>query len=515
MGNSDKAEEKSMSLRTGTLLVVICANMCASTAFADVKMPEVFTNNMVLQRELPVPVWGTAAPGEKVSVAFAGQILSTVAGDDGKWMVKLVPMETSNTNRVMTIQGSNTIRLSNVLVGEVWFCSGQSNMAGKFTKAKGRALPPEAFEKDLTRFRFCPWNGGWRALDANTQNFISMVAYYFGIELYNELDIPIGLVIRSTSGTPIQAWMSKEVTEAIRKRLDIPEDWGDGGENHLPGAQYAKGIDPIAPFAIRGVIWYQGERNAKTGTGWEYRYLLPHMIESWRELWATRSDTPLRNFPFYSVQVPVQAAEGEWPWLRDAFRRSVKAVENSGIAVFYDYGPALHPPNKEPCGKRLALWALAKDYGRNDLVHCGPLLDEVKIKGEKAILTFTHVGGGLKSASGGTELRFFEIAGKDGKYVAADAWIDGETVVVQSKQIAKPVYVRYLFRKPEPDPEVSLLNAEGLPASPFLTDDFKPVRIAPEVMKKTPSNAKTPMTDEERKERRRKKREARKKKASE
>jgi len=203
------------------------------------------------------------------------------------------------------------------------------------------------------------------------------------------------------------------------------------------------------------------------------------MIESWRELWATRSETPLRNFPFYSVQVPVQAAEGEWPWLRDAFRRSVEIVENSGIAVFYDYGPAVHPPNKEPCGKRLALWALAKDYGRNDLVHCGPLLDEVKIRAGKAILTFNHVASGLKS-----------------------------------KQIAKPVYVRYLFRKPDPDPEVSLLNAEGLPASPFLTDNFKPVRIAPEVMKKTPRKAKTPMTDEERKESRRKKREARKKKAS-
>jgi len=247
-----------MSLRAITLLIVIYANMCASTAFADVTIPGVFTSNMVLQRELPVPVWGTAAPGEKVSVAFAGQTLSTVADGDGKWMVKLAPMETSKTDREMTIQGFNTIKLSNILVGEVWFCSGQSNMAGKFTKAKGRALPPEAFQKDLTKFRFCAWNGGWRALDAKTQNFISMVAYYFGIELYDELDIPIGLVIRSTSGTPIQAWMSKEVAEPIRKKLDIPEDWGDGGENHLPGAQYAKGIDPIAPFAIRGVIWYHG-----------------------------------------------------------------------------------------------------------------------------------------------------------------------------------------------------------------------------------------------------------------
>jgi sialate O-acetylesterase len=147
------------------------------------------------------------------------------------------------------------------------------------------------------------------------------------------------------------------------------------------------------------------------------------------------------------------------------------------MAVFYDYGPSLHPDNKQPAGQRLSLWALAKDYGRKELVHSGPLLDKVKVDGGKAVLSFKHVGGGLKSKSGGNDLKFFDIAGKDGKYAPATARIEGHTVVVQSDKIPQPVYVRYLFRKPEPNPEVSLINAEGLPASSFITDNSKPKRI--------------------------------------
>ena len=452
----------------------MCATVCSASA--DVVMPNVFGSNMVLQREMSVPVWGTATPGEKVSVEFAGQNLSTISDKDGKWLVKLAPMVTSKSDRTMTVKGSNTITFSNVLVGEVWFCSGQSNMAGKFVASKGRSISDEDFKRDFSSYRFSNWNGGWNALSKDTQNGISCVAYFFGRELYDEIDAPLGLVIRSWSGTPIQAWLPAEEAEKIRKELDIPEGWNNmANPQQQPGAQFMKGVDPIAPFAIRGAIWYQGERNAKTYTGWEYRHLLPHMVKTWRELWAERAGTELRKFPFYSVQVPVQAEDGEWPWLRDAFRRSVDTIENSGIAVFYDYGPAVHPPNKEPSGQRLALWALAKDYGK-DIVCCGPLLDEVKVKGSKATLTFNHVGGGLKSKSGGEDLKFFEIAGKDGKYAAADATIEGDTVVVTSKGVSKPVYVRYLFRKAVIDPELSLINAEGLPASSFITDDFRPER---------------------------------------
>ena len=288
-----------------------------SVASAEVKMPVVFGDNMVLQRQLPVPVWGTASAGEKITVSFDGQKVKTTADDKGEWMVKLSPLKTSKTEKTMTVKGSNTITLSGVLVGEVWLCSGQSNMAGKFVAAKNRTLDPKVFEKDLSGFRFLPPNGSWHSLEERSQNLLSCVAYYFGIELYDELDIPIGLIQRFHSGTPIQAWMPKDASEVIRKRLDIPVGWNNGPNiNGAPAAQFDNKIDPIVPVAFRGAIWYQGERNAKTFTGWEYRYLLPHLIGTWRQLWADRSETELRDFPFYYVQVPTQAQDGEWPWLR-------------------------------------------------------------------------------------------------------------------------------------------------------------------------------------------------------
>jgi sialate O-acetylesterase len=377
----------------------------------------------------------------------------------------------------MVVRGSNTITLSRILVGEVWLCSGQSNMAGRFVESKGRRIDPKVFETDLCGFRFSNQTG-WHTLSERTQNLISCVAFYFGIELYRELDVPIGLILRYNSGTPIQAWMPKDASEVIRKRLGIPEDWNDPAANRLPGVQFDDKIAPIVPFAFRGVIWYQGERNAKAETGWEYDDLLAFHIQTWRKLWADRAGLPLRKFPFYYVQVPTQESPttAEWPWLRDRMRRALDKTENTGMAIFYDYGPGLHPANKQPAGQRLSLWALAKDYGNDDLVHCGPLLSEVRIEGNTAILSFEHVGGGLKSKTGERNLKFFELAGEDGQYAEATAWIEGDRVSVQSEAIAAPVYVRYLFRKPEPNAEVSLINAAGLPASSFMTDDFKPER---------------------------------------
>ena len=463
------------------LFAALGAVACASVAFAEVKVAPVFGDNMVLQRELPVPVWGTAAPGEKVSVSFAGQNLETEADAEGKWMVKLAPLMTLKTGKQMTVKGSNTITFHDVVIGEVWLCSGQSNMAGRFMENKGRAIDPKVFKTDISGFRFNTAKG-WSVLDEKTQSQVSCVAYFFGIELYKELDIPIGLIQSYNSATPIQAWMPLEASEQIRKELGIPEGWNDVQDIRNPAVQFDDKIAPIVPVAFRGVIWYQGERNAKAFTGWEYRWLLPFHIKIWRELWADTAGLPLRNFPFYYVQVPTQESpvDAEWPWLRDGMRRALDMTENTGMAVFYDYGPGLHPDNKEPAGKRLALWALAKDYGRTNLVYSGPLLDQVQIKGDKAVLTFKHVGGGLKNKSDGKMLKFFEIAGNDGNYVAAEAWIEGDTVVVQSSEVPAPVYVRYLFTKRVPDPEVSLINAEGLPASSFMTDDFKPPRTTPE-----------------------------------
>ncbi|TWT81323.1 Beta-lactamase [Planctomycetes bacterium CA13] len=462
--------------RLASVLFVLLLALTPSLAHADVTLPKIFSSNMVLQRELPVPIWGMADPTEKVAVKFAGQSKHTKADSDGKWMVLLDPLATSSQERPLLVEGKNRLELSGVLVGEVWLCSGQSNMADSFNSSKNRHIEPEYFEKGLTRMRVSTRHG-WTGIDERTQRTVSRVGFYFGERLYRELDVPVGLILRYNSGTPIQAWIPKDDSEVIRKRLGIPEGWNDVQDNRNPGVQYADKIDPIVPVCFRGAIWYQGERNAKAQTGFEYRQLLPFMIENWRQLFARRAGLPERKFPFYYVQVPTQDATGEWPWLRDAMRRALATTQNTGMAVFYDHGPSLHPHDKQYAGQRLALWALAKDYGRSELPYSGPLLQNVEFRGNTAQLSFDHVADGLSNPIGDdSNLDFFEIAGKDGKYVPANAMIVGDQVHVTSPQINTPKYVRYLFRKPEPDPAISLVNSAGLPASSFITDDFKPPR---------------------------------------
>ncbi len=473
------------TLRSSFLLVLIFV-LATSLAHADVTLPKILSSNMVLQRDLPVPIWGTADSDEQVTVKFAGQSKQAKADAGGKWMIRLDPLATSNQEQTLFVEGKNKVELSGVLVGEVWLCSGQSNMADSFSSSKNRFIEPEYFEKGLGRMRVST-RLGWTGIDERTQRSISRVAFYFGERLYRELDVPVGLILRYNSGTPIQAWIPKDDSEVIRKRLGIPEGWNDVQENRNPGVQYADKIDPILPVCFRGVIWYQGERNAKAQTGYEYRQLLPFMIENWRQLFALRGGLPARKFPFYFVQVPTQDATGEWPWLRDAMRRALDTTQNTGMAVFYDHGPSLHPHDKKYAGERLALWALAKDYGRSELQYSGPLLKGVEFRGNTAQLSFDHVAQGLRNPAGdNSSLDFFEIAGDDGKYVPANAKIEGDQVHVSSSQISKPKYVRYLFRKPEPDPAISLVNSAGLPASSFMTDDFKPPRepITPHVPKR-------------------------------
>ena len=448
-----------------------------SVSSADVRLPVIFSENMVLQRELPLPIWGTADSGEKVLVSFAEQSVTATADSEGKWMVQLKPLRTCKTERILTVSGKNKIQISGVLVGEVWLCSGQSNMADSFNSSKSRFIEPKYFDMDLSRFRVSNQRG-WESVTPKSQNTVSRVGFYFGVELYRKLDIPIGLILRYNSGTPIQSWIPAEECEVIRKRLGIPVGWNDVQENRNPGVQFKDKIEPIIPAAFRGAIWYQGERNAKARTGWEYRELLPFLISNWRELWAERSGVSVRKFPFYYVQVPTQASpvDAEWPWLRDGMRRALETTENTGMAVFYDHGPSLHPHDKNVAGQRLALWALAKDYGYTDLVHSGPLLESVLYENGNAILSFKHVGGGLRPVGGGKGLDFFEVAGADRKYVPAVAMIRDNKVVCRSSEVPTPKYVRYLFRKSNPNSEVSLINAEGLPASSFMTDEFKPPR---------------------------------------
>lgn len=463
-------------MKFNSLLAALFFAVTPVTAPAEVVLPNIFSSNMVLQRELVVPIWGTADAGENVTVKFAGQVKQTKTDAEGKWMVQLDPLATSDQDQTLLVEGTNRIELSGVLVGEVWLCSGQSNMADSFNSSKNRFIESEYFEKGLSRMRVSTRHG-WTAIDETTQRMISRVGFYFGERLYRELDIPIGLILRYNSGTPIQAWMPAEDAEIIRKRLGIPPGWNDVFENRNPGVQFADKIAPIVPACFRGVIWYQGERNAKAQTGYEYRHLLPFMIENWRQRFTTHEKLPHRNFPFYFVQVPTQDASGEWPWLRDSMRRALMTTDNTGMAVFYDHGPSLHPDNKKIAGQRLALWALANDYGRSKLIHSGPLLKSLKHRGDNIELSFDHVAGGLNNPNGdNSNLDFFEIAGEDGKYITANAKIVGQQVHVTNPQIRDPKYVRYLFRKSELDPSISLVNSAGLPASSFITDDFKPPR---------------------------------------
>lgn len=462
--------------RLATILFVSIFALTPSLTQADVTLPSIFSSNMVLQRELAVPIWGAADPGEEVTVKFADQSKQTTADSNGKWMVRLDPLATSDQEQTLLVEGMNKLELSGVLVGEVWLCSGQSNMADSFNSSKNRFIEPEYFEKGLARMRVST-RQGWTGIDEKTQRTISRVGFYFGERLYRELDVPVGLILRYNSGTPIQAWIPKDDSEVIRRRLGIPEGWNDGLVNRSPGAQFADKIEPIVPVCFRGVIWYQGERNAKAQTGYEYRQLLPFMIDNWRKLFALRTELPERKFPFYYVQVPTQDATGEWPWLRDAMRQALATTQNTGMAVFYDHGPSLHPHDKRHAGERLALWALAKDYGRSELHYSGPLLKSVEYRGNTAELSFDHVANGLSNPTGDdSSLDFFEIAGEDGKYVSANAKIVGDRVHVTSPQIGAPKYVRYLFRKAKPDPAVSLVNSAGLPASSFMTDEFIPPR---------------------------------------
>ena len=463
-------------MKLNCLLFALFVVLTLGTTRGDVVLPKIFSSNMVLQRELAVPIWGTADAGELVTVTFAGQEKQTKAGSDGKWMVHLDPLAASSQEQSLFVDGENRVEISGVLVGEVWLCSGQSNMADSFNSSKNRFVEPEYFEKGLTHMRVSTRHG-WTGIDQKTQRTVSRVGFYFGERLYRELDVPIGLILRYNSGTPIQSWIPKEDSEVIRKRLSIPQGWNDVQENRNPGVQFADKIEPIIPVCFRGVIWYQGERNAKAQTGYEYRELLPFMIHNWRQRFASRKGLPIRKFPFYYVQVPTQDASGEWPWLRDAMRRALSTTQNTGMAVFYDHGPSLHPHDKKVAGERLALWALAKDYGQADVQFSGPLLKSVEFRGDIAALSFDHVAEGLSNPNGeDASLDFFEIAGEDGKYVAAEAKIVGDQVHVTNPQISNPRFVRYLYRKPEPDPRISLVNSAGLPASSFMTDDFKPQR---------------------------------------
>ncbi len=541
-------------------LTILVACMLSWTLAAAVKMPKIFGDNMVLQREMPVPVWGWADKGEKVTVSFAGQEKSATAGEDGnpssskdsavaRWMVKLDPMKASSTPQTMTVSSSEiskspNLQIKNILVGEVWICSGQSNMewsVGGVLNAKEEidaatnpiirhikvqnTQSPRKLD-DIT-------NGAWSVCSPQTAGGFTAVGYFFAKNLVKELDIPVGLIGSNWGGTRIEPWTCPEgfklfpeyknivsqieewdsTTESGRAKfaayLEKVKEWTPKAEkalaakqsvpelpasplpppdHQLPTKLYNAMIYPLIPFAFRGAIWYQGESNA--GDGLAYVQKKKALIEGWRQLWKQQSSqgsaSPGGDFPFYHVQLanfqtsdPNRPEGGDgYAKLREAQFQSL-AIKNTGMAVIIDIGEAkdIHPKNKQDVGARLALWALANDYGKK-IEFSGPLYKGFKVEGNKIRIEFDHADNGMfvgektglepvKEIKNGKP-GWISIAGEDKKFYFADALIDGKTLVVSSDKVANPVAVRYHFTA---NPEgLHLYNKEGLPASPFRTD---------------------------------------------
>ncbi len=519
-----------------------------SIVSADVRLPALFTDNMILQQQTSNAVWGFANPDEEITVTASwGTEVITVANAKGDWKV-LLPTPKFGIGHSLTIRGDNTTKIDNVAVGEVWLCAGQSNMGwalGNSFGGEDEAASANAPDFRIFRSSREHWHeplkesrdrlAKWSPCDPNSAATTSAVSYYFGKKLHDELGIPVGIIQQAYAGTPIEGWMPwdtqkddpraqahrsryaenaqrqitrmgatsekaladfaaelKEYNELIDsghtmkndvKQLAPPIITKPANLGHqFPAHIFNAMIYPVRPYGIRGMIWYQGERNAKNvPQALHYRTQLPQMIEYYRKSWHELSGgNTERQFPFYFTQLPswnppqtqpVEGIEASWVVSREMMRLVARDVPNTGVAVSIDTGDpvALHPRNKRPIGIRHAYLALKQTYGK-EIVDYGPRFQKQTITGEKITLHFDSVGSGLMPAKSG-KLDSFAVAGKDQTWHWADAVIDGETVVISSPEVSSPVAVRYAWAM-NPSQRNLLYNAVGLPASPFRTDDW-------------------------------------------
>lgn len=455
----------------------------ADVAQAELTLHGMFTDHAVLQRGMPILVWGTSDAGAEVAVSLGDKKAAAKAGKDGRWQVEVESLEAGGPYVLSVRQGDNAVQVKDVFVGEVWLCSGQSNMAWKVSRATNAKQEVADAKHPQIRMFNVPRSpsaqpqqnvkGNWQVCSPQTVAGFSATAYFFGRALHKELGVPVGLINSSVGGTPIEAWTSLETHKTspqLQPVLKQPKDGAGKG----PAELYNGMIAPLAPYAVRGAIWYQGERNSKIGEPFRYRHQLPAMIGNWRTLWNRQAE----QFPFLFVQLPnfmppqKQPVESNgWVTVREGMLATLKSVPNTGMAVTVDIGEAgnIHPANKQDVGGRLARWALATTYGQDDLVAGGPIYKSHSVENGRIAITFDHTGGQL-SAKGGGDLRGFAIAGEDRKFVFAQAKIDGNRVTVSSPQVKKPVAVRYAWAS---NPACNLVNKAGLPASPFRTDDWE------------------------------------------
>lgn len=508
-------------MKVKLILTAVLVLMSATAARADVTLPDVLSSGMVLQRGMAVPVWGKAEPGEVVTVRFAGQTKRATAGADGKWLVKLDALKASATPGVLTVAGRNTVELKDVLVGEVWLVSGQSNMQWRlFESTGGEAAVAAANHPTIRLFNVSrevgfkkkpPPLAAWLATTPESAREFSAAGYYFAVELQKELKVPVGVINSSYGGSQAEAWTPVEyllasedlkptvertkIWEAERPRVRAEYDerikqWrADAEKAKAAGARpqpspavpdalrdyriassiYDGMVEPLIPFALRGAVWYQGESNEARAE--QYEILLPTMIRAWRERWGQG------DFAFGIIQLPnyrrVQAEPADEPWshIREAQRRTARSTKNTGLVVTIDIGEAndIHPKNKLDVGQRMARWALADVYGRK-MTNGGPTFKTAKVAGSKIVLTFEDAGAGLKIRDG-DKLEEFAVAGADRKWHWAEAKIVGrDKVEVWSSAVPQPVAVRYAFNNNPRRP--NLTNETGIPAAPFRTDDW-------------------------------------------
>jgi sialate O-acetylesterase len=514
-----------------TQLVIAGLLLVAAVARAEVKLPAIFGDHMVLQRDMPVPVWGTAAPEETVTVTAGTASAQTKAGADGKWMVRLPALKVSATPIELVVAGSlNKVVLHDVLVGDVWVCSGQSNMAFQLKQASNAVeelpkanYPAIRFLSVKRKVALEPQpdcDATWSVCTPDTAKGASAVGYFFIKEIAETQKIPVALINVHLGATPAQAWTSRE---ALQADLDLKKSYGEQfaqfvanldtikkthaewmssvgkeykdamakyyqdafqakqkglaepvrpnppatpepqnpDDQTLPTVLFNGMVAPLMPFAVKGVLWYQGESNAAKPD--LYRKLFPAMIVDWRKQWGQG------DFPFYYVQLPnyrprvAQPTEGAWVLLRETQWLALDQVPKTGMAITIDVGEAndLHPPRKAEVGHRLALLARHDVYGET-IVSSGPLYASHRLDGDKVIITFKSVGKGLRPSE---EVKGFAIAGADNKFVWAQAKVTStNTVSVWSDTVKTPVAIRYGWAD---NPEVSLNNSADLPASPF------------------------------------------------
>ncbi len=511
-------KEGEVHLRFCAFAVVL---LTAISVKANVSLPDVISDGMVLQQKQKVPIWGNADPGETVTVRFVGQAKKTTTSPDGKWLVKLDPLSANASPATMTISGKNTIELKDILVGEVWLVAGQSNMQRLLSEtANGEAAIAAADHPQIRLFNVSrqvafkhapPPLAKWQVCSPQTVKDFSAAGYYFGVELEKELRVPIGLINSSYGGSQAEAWtpaeyllasddlrptvertkiwdeerprVRVEYDEALKKwRADADKAIAAGArpspspsvpdalrEYRIASSIYNGMIAPLIPFSIRGAIWYQGESNEARAQ--QYGILLPVMIRAWRERWSQG------NFPFGIVQLPnyrdpkPEPADEPWSHLREAQRRTALNTANTGLIVTIDIGEArdIHPKNKLEVGNRMARWALVDVYGRK-ITKSGPVFREAKISGSKIIVRFDETGNGLRIRDG-DKLDEFAIAGSDHKWYWANAKISGKDAVeVWSDAVPQPVAVRYAFNNNPRHP--NLTNETGLPAAPFRSDNW-------------------------------------------